>query len=66
MCIRDSYRPVILYEIDDAEPGPLRHKHAMCEQWLVSRGYRVEEIHDSYAGIQWLVKHYVATPSGGG
>lgn len=57
------YRPVILYEIDDAEPDHLRHKHAMCKQWLVSHGYLVKEIRDSYAGIQWLVKHYLATPS---
>lgn len=57
------YRPVILYEIDDVKPDELRHKHAMCKQWLVSRGYLVKEIRDSYAGIQWLVKHYLATPS---
>jgi hypothetical protein len=56
------HRPLILYEIDDAEVGPLQHKHAMCEQWLASRGYRVDEIPDSYADIKWLVKHYLATP----
>lgn len=55
------HRPVILYEIDDAEPEPLRRKHAMCEQWLAARGYRVAEVADSYPGANWLVKHYIAT-----
>jgi FkbM family methyltransferase len=56
------HRPVILYEIDDAEPGPLQRKHAACERWLVAHGYRVEVLPDSYPGIRWLVKHYLATP----
>ena len=57
------YRPIILYEVDDAELGPLQRKQTLCEQWLDSHGYCVSEIPDSYAGIQWFVKHYVAVPT---
>lgn len=56
------YRPTILYELDDAEPGPLRRKEADCAQWLHSHGYDVSELPPSYAEIAWLVKHFIATP----
>lgn len=57
------YRPVIIVEVDAAEPEPLQRKRAACEQWLRSRGYRVQELPDSYPGMRWLVKHIVATPT---
>ena len=56
------HRPMILYELDDAESEPLQRKQAECEQWLLARGYRVAELPVSYAGIDWLVKHFLATP----
>ena len=58
----ERYRPVIVVEVDAAESESLRRKQAACEQWLRSRGYRVQELPDSYPDIRWLVKHIVATP----
>jgi FkbM family methyltransferase len=57
------HRPVIIVEFDAAEAAPLQRKQTAGEQWLRSRGYRVQELPDSYAGSEWLVKHVVATPA---
>lgn len=56
------HRPMILYELDDAESEPLQRKQAECEHWLRARGYRVAELPESYIGIHWIVKHFLATP----
>lgn len=57
------HRPVILCEVDDAEPAPLQHKLQACAAWLSAHGYDVSELPSSYEGIRWLVKHLVAVPT---
>ncbi|MDP2005235.1 MAG: FkbM family methyltransferase [Rubrivivax sp.] len=55
-------RPVILCEVDDAEPAGLARKQQAIEQWLAAHGYRFSELPPSYEGIRWLVKHLIAVP----
>lgn len=56
------FRPLILCEIDDAEPEPLQRKQLAIQQWMVANRYRISELPQSYAGIRWLVKHLIAVP----
>ena len=55
-------RPVVLYEIDDAELAGFQRKYQACESLLTELGYRVTRLVDSYPEIQWIVGHAMASP----
>ena len=56
------YRPVVIVEFDAASASTLQRKQTAGVEWLSRRGYRVQELPDSYPGAGWLVKHIIATP----
>lgn len=56
-------RPVIVYELDDADADGLERKRVACERWLLAHGYAIAPLADSYPGNRWLVKHFIATPA---
>lgn len=58
----DQYRPVIVYEIDDGDSDKLAQKRSACREFLSEYGYVISRLPASYAGIDWLVEHYVAVP----
>lgn len=61
--VTHQHRPIIIAEFDAGEAAEAARKQAACEQWLRSRGYRVDELPDSYPGGTWFVRHIVATPT---
>lgn len=58
------YQPVLVYEIDDRTPEGLKDKQRACERFLVDAGYEVRELPTSYQGIDWEVRHFIATAAG--
>jgi hypothetical protein len=56
-------KPLVLYELDDESETGLRRKAAACESQLRALGYNITQLPDSYTGMSWRVKHYLATPS---
>lgn len=61
--VADRHRPIVIAEFDAGEAAEVARKQAACEQWLRSRGYRVDALPDSYPGGTWFVSHIVATPA---
>lgn len=58
-----THRPVLLCEIDDAEPAGLQRKQAAVQAWLLSRHYHCSELPPSYPGMRWCVSHLLALPA---
>jgi FkbM family methyltransferase len=58
-----TQRPVVLLEVDDAEPARCQEKLSQCEHFLANHGYSTELLPDGYPGIAWCVKHIVARPT---
>jgi FkbM family methyltransferase len=58
-----KHQPVLLCEVDDAEPAGLQRKQAAVQAWLLSQRYRCSELPPSYPGMRWCVSHLLATPA---
>ena len=56
-------RPVVIVEIDDSSQQGYDSKLVPSMEFIRSFGYDIEVLADSYAGDDWLVGHFVATPS---
>ena len=56
-------RPVVIFEIDDASQNGYDAKLVPSVELIRAAGYDIEPLADSYAGGDWLVGHFVATPS---
>lgn len=57
-----TYRPGILFEVDDEDALDLERKFAEIETELAKAGYVVSRIEDAYSGIDWFVAHGLALP----
>jgi FkbM family methyltransferase len=57
-----TFKPVIIYEIDDGTEAPFRTKCDACAQFLRAMGYELTELENSYTETDWIVGHFVATP----
>lgn len=55
-----QYRPIILYEIDDADAAEFERKAQACAEFLSDFGYQIEPLAESYAEIDWQVGHFLA------
>lgn len=57
-----EHKPVIIFEVDAAEQEHLQRKRRACLDFLVERGYKITDLAESYADIDWQVAHSVAVP----
>lgn len=57
-----EFKPVILYEADDADKDALKQKSQDLETFICSLGYKIEALATAYPTIQWNVWHAVAIP----
>jgi FkbM family methyltransferase len=57
-----TYRPGILFEVDDRDEQALERKFGEIRLWLEKAGYAVSRIEDSYPDIDWCVAHGLALP----
>ncbi len=58
----ELYHPVIIFEIDDGNPGAYQKKLDACEALLKKHGYQIRQLQDSYPAGEWIVGNYLATP----
>lgn len=58
-----KYMPLIVYELDDANETAFSAKIEKTRSFLLSRGYRIRRIEDSYPQQHWNVAHFFAQPS---
>lgn len=59
----DAYRPVVIFELDDAEPAGLERKIATLGQAFAEHDYALEALAPSYVEDAWNVAHAVAAPA---
>lgn len=57
-----TFRPLIIYEIDDGDEQAFRRKQQACDTFLQNRGYDLTVLADSYPGAGWQVSNTVAVP----
>lgn len=57
------HRPVVVFEVDDADPRRAECKYQALATRIGGLGYRVDRLERSYAGIPWAVIHGVALPA---
>jgi FkbM family methyltransferase len=60
----DQYRPAVLYELDGPDEARVETKADQCCAFLVSHGYQISRLEDSYPGNRWRVRHYLARHGG--
>jgi FkbM family methyltransferase len=58
----EKHRPVLLYEVDDADRGGLEQRWKALDEFVASFGYRVTRLDDSYPNRNWFVGHSLAVP----
>jgi FkbM family methyltransferase len=58
-----TFKPVILYEVDDNDRSIFEHKSQELATLMASLDYRITGLEDSYPGSQWHVGHTVAVPN---
>lgn len=58
----ERLRPVVIFEVDDADPRQAERKYEALAARIGAFGYRVDRLERSYAGIPWAVIHGVALP----
>lgn len=61
----ETYRPGILFEVDDADEANLAKKFSDITAFLEIAGYTVSRVEDSYGDIEWFVAHGLALPKAG-
>lgn len=57
-----TFKPVIIYEIDDGAEEPFRAKCDACARLLQAADYELTRLENSYTETDWIVGHFVATP----
>ena len=57
-----TYKPTIIYEVDDGDRAAYERKYQELESFLQSLGYKVIPTENSYDTIDWCVGHAIATP----
>jgi hypothetical protein len=55
-------RPIVIYEIDDADIESFLRKQELCDAFVRDCGYRVTRLQESYPNIRWIVGHSIASP----
>ena len=58
-----KWKPVIIYEVDDQKKEGLLNKQTEIEDFLLSYGYEIKSLAQSYSGISWNVEHAIAIPA---
>ena len=57
-----AHRPVLLYEVDDADEAVMRRRWAELDNFVAAAGYRATRVEHVYPGGGWQVGHTVALP----
>ena len=57
-----TYKPTIIYEVDDGDRTAYERKYQKLESFLQSFNYQVTQTENSYDTIDWCVGHAIATP----
>lgn len=57
-----TFRPIIIYEIDDGDEQAFGRKQQACDSFLQQHGYELTLLADSYPGAGWKVSNTVAMP----
>ena len=57
-----TYKPTIIYEIDDGDRTAYDRKYKELESFLQALDYKVTPTENSYDTIDWCVGHAIATP----
>ena len=57
-----TYKPTIIYEVDDGDRTAYERKYQELESFLQSFNYQVTQTENSYDTIDWCVGHAIATP----
>lgn len=60
--ILQNAKPIVVFEVDDAELTLARQKYDACVAFLAEQGYMVTQLDDSYPDIDWHVLHGLALP----
>jgi FkbM family methyltransferase len=55
-------RPIVIFEVDDADESVLWQKYELCHALLVAANYEVILLESSYIGSEWHVQNAIATP----
>ncbi len=58
----ETFRPIIIYEIDDGDEQAFRRKQQECDTFLQSHGYELTLLANAYPGAGWQVSNTVALP----
>jgi FkbM family methyltransferase len=56
------FNPILLYEVDDGDPGTLRRRWAALDDLVRGYGYAVHHLESSYPNRGWHVGHSLALP----
>ncbi|MDJ0734025.1 MAG: FkbM family methyltransferase [Nostocaceae cyanobacterium] len=57
-----EYQPIIIYEVDDEKEEGLLNKQKEIDDFLLSYGYKIKSLAESYPGNPWNVGHAIAIP----
>jgi FkbM family methyltransferase len=59
----ERFRPVVVYEVDDGDQVAFVRRWQALDDFVVSVGYRITRLEDSYTNTKWYVGHTLAVPS---
>jgi FkbM family methyltransferase len=57
-----EYKPIIIYEVDDANKESFEQKSKALENLISSLGYNIMPLAVAYPGVNWQIGHSVAIP----
>ncbi|MEZ5276848.1 MAG: FkbM family methyltransferase [Opitutaceae bacterium] len=60
--ILKEFKPILLYEVDDASPDGLQRRWDDLDALVQSQGYQIKRITGSYPNTNWFVGHSLALP----
>jgi FkbM family methyltransferase len=58
-----AHRPVVLYEVDDADEMTMHRRWTQLDEFVAANGYRIERLQHAYPAGGWPVGHTLAAPS---
>ena len=58
-----EHHPIIIYEVDDENQEGLLNKRKQVDDFLLSHGYEIKSLAESYREISWNVGHAIAVPA---
>ena len=59
----EKYQPIVIYEVDNENQEGLSNKRKQIDDFLLSHGYEIKPLAESYRDISWNVGHAIAIPA---